>query len=79
MSKSGDDCPMVNMSMPMKIMTNSRQNKIIVISVIVFVLLAALVVFLDWNQIHQIIGKAHWQFRQRLFGFALPLSVMLRV
>ena len=45
----------------MKTMTNSRQNKIIVISVIVFVLLAVLVVFLDWNQIHQIIGKAHWQ------------------
>ena len=45
----------------MKIITNSRQRKIIFISVIVFVLLAVLVVFLDWNQIHQIIGKAQWQ------------------
>jgi uncharacterized protein (TIRG00374 family) len=42
-------------------MTNSRQRKIIAISVIVFVVLAVLIVFLDWNQIHQIIGKAHWQ------------------
>ena len=42
-------------------MTNSRQRKIIAISVIVFVLLAVLVVVLDWNQVHQIIGKAQWQ------------------
>jgi uncharacterized protein (TIRG00374 family) len=42
-------------------MTNSRQRKIIAISAIVFVLLAVLIVALDWNQIHQIIGKAHWQ------------------
>ena len=41
-------------------MTNSRQRKIIAISVIVFVLLAVLIVVLDWNQIHQVIGKAHW-------------------
>jgi len=47
--------------MPMKIITNSRQRKIIAISVIVFVLLAVLVVFLDRNQIHQIIGKAKWE------------------
>ena len=45
----------------MKIITNSRQRKIIAISVIVFVLLAVLVVFLDRNQIHQIIGKAKWE------------------
>jgi uncharacterized protein (TIRG00374 family) len=42
-------------------MANSRQRKITAISFIVFVLLAVLIVVLDWNQIHQIIGKAHWQ------------------
>jgi uncharacterized protein (TIRG00374 family) len=42
-------------------MTNSRQRKIIAITVVVFVLLAVLIVVLDWNQVHQIIGKARWQ------------------
>ncbi|MFZ2037859.1 MAG: flippase-like domain-containing protein [Smithellaceae bacterium] len=50
---------MAKTSIPIEI-TESRQRKIIAISVIVFVLLAALIVFLDWNQIHQIMGKAHW-------------------
>jgi uncharacterized protein (TIRG00374 family) len=45
-----------------KELTNSRQRKIIVISVIVFVLLAVLIVVLDWKQVHEIIGKARWQF-----------------
>ncbi len=43
-------------------MTNTRQRKIITISIIVFVLLAVLIVVLDWDQVHQIIGKARWQF-----------------
>jgi len=38
MLKSGDDCPMVKTSMPNENNDYSRQNKIIVISVIVFVL-----------------------------------------
>jgi uncharacterized protein (TIRG00374 family) len=43
-------------------MTNSRQRKIIAVTVVIFVLLAVLIVVLDWKQVHQIIGKAHWQF-----------------
>jgi uncharacterized protein (TIRG00374 family) len=42
-------------------MTKSWERKIIVLTVVVFVLLAVLIVVLDWNQVHQIIGKAQWQ------------------
>jgi uncharacterized membrane protein YbhN (UPF0104 family) len=42
-------------------MTKSRQRKIIALTVVVFVLLAVLIVFLDWDQVQQIIGKAQWQ------------------
>ena len=42
-------------------MTNSRQRKIVVLTVIVSVLLAVLMVVLDWDQVHDIIGKAQWQ------------------
>lgn len=42
-------------------MTKSRQRKIIALTVVVFVLLAVLIVVLDWNEVHQIIGKAQWQ------------------
>jgi uncharacterized protein (TIRG00374 family) len=42
-------------------MTKSRERNIFAISVIVFVLLAVLIVVLDWNQVHQIIGKTQWQ------------------
>jgi uncharacterized protein (TIRG00374 family) len=43
-------------------MTNSRQTIIIGITVLVFVLLAVLIVFLDWNEVRQITGKAEWWF-----------------
>jgi uncharacterized membrane protein YbhN (UPF0104 family) len=43
-------------------MTNSRQRKIILISVIAFVVLAVLIVVFDWNEVRDIIGKARWQF-----------------
>jgi len=43
-------------------MTKSRQRKIIALTVVVFVLLAVLIVVLDRGQVHQIIGKARWQF-----------------
>ena len=43
-------------------MTKSRRSKIVALTVVVFVLLAVLIVILDWNDVHQIIGKAQWQF-----------------
>ena len=42
-------------------MSKSRQRKIIALAFVVFVLLAVLVIILDWNQVRQIIGKAQWQ------------------
>jgi len=43
-------------------MTNSQQRKIIIITVGVFVLLAVLIVVLDWKQVNQILRTARWQF-----------------
>jgi uncharacterized protein (TIRG00374 family) len=43
-------------------MTKSRQRKIIALTVVVFVLLAVSIVVLDWNEVHQIVGRAQWQF-----------------
>ena len=42
-------------------MTKSWERKIIILAFVVFVLLAVLIIILDWNEVHQIIGKAQWQ------------------
>jgi len=42
-------------------MTNSRQRTIIGVTVVLFVLLAVLIIVLDWSEVYQIIGKAQWQ------------------
>lgn len=42
-------------------MTSSRQRTIIIITVTVFVLLAALIVVLDWGEVSKIIGEAEWE------------------
>jgi uncharacterized membrane protein YbhN (UPF0104 family) len=39
----------------------SRQQRIIALTVVAFVLLAILLVALDWNEVGQIMGKADWK------------------
>ena len=42
-------------------LNKSRQQRIIALTVVAFVLLAVLLVALDWNQVRQIVGKADWK------------------
>jgi uncharacterized protein (TIRG00374 family) len=39
----------------------SRQQRIIVLTVVAFVLLAILLVALDWNEVRQLVGEADWR------------------
>jgi uncharacterized protein (TIRG00374 family) len=39
----------------------SRQQRVIALTIAAFALLAVLLVALDWNEVHQIVGKAEWQ------------------
>ena len=38
-----------------------RQQRIIIITIIVFIFLAVLLIALDWNEVSRIVGKADWQ------------------
>jgi uncharacterized membrane protein YbhN (UPF0104 family) len=38
----------------------SRQQRIIALTVVAFVLLAILLVALDWNEVRQLVDKANW-------------------
>ncbi len=40
---------------------SSKERKIVSLTLIVFVILAALIVVLDWEDVQQIIGKAQWE------------------
>jgi uncharacterized protein (TIRG00374 family) len=58
-------------------MTNSGRHKIIVITMVVFVLLAILIIILAWDQVHQIIGKAQWQLTLAALFFTIISYVCL--